>query len=322
MPTPAQPPLHQRWSTGDVEPQRALAYWVDSVCQSFLEIDIDSPRREQFRAQLDESTLGPAMLYRVEADTQTVHRTQSQIARSRDAYYILLQLRRGEVTYRQYGRTCRLRAGDCLLVDGKQPYSLDGLGRTQCIAVRYQQDWLARWLPSPEGVAGSALRGDSGRSAALAVAFSQLEVGAEPQFGMPAGVVAEQLAALLAQAAGDQALDTNPAVKWLTRLRHSLRDQCLDPELSPATFATLHGISTRYLFHLFASAGTTFVGELIQVRLEIGRQMLSDRRFATLSVGDIAAHCGFVEPSHFARRFRQAHGCAPSAFRARQLESI
>jgi len=54
----------------------------------------------------------------------------------------------------------------------------------------------------------------------------------------------------------------------------------------------------------------------MRMRLEHARRMLSDRRFDALSVGEIAARCGFVAPSHFARRFRQAFGLVPSAFRA------
>jgi AraC family transcriptional regulator, positive regulator of tynA and feaB len=35
-----------------------------------------------------------------------------------------------------------------------------------------------------------------------------------------------------------------------------------------------------------------------------------------LTVSQIAARCGFVEASHFARRFRQAYGVGPTELRA------
>ena len=76
-------PARQRWSTADVESRHALAYWVDTICESFLEIDIDSPDREQFRAQLDQSELGAATLHLLEADTQTIRRTPARIACSK-----------------------------------------------------------------------------------------------------------------------------------------------------------------------------------------------------------------------------------------------
>src|SRR5687768_9974096 len=69
----------QRWSTTDVESRHALAYWVDTVCKSFLEIDIDSPDRNRFQARLDQAEFGPATLYRIEAGTQTISRTPARI---------------------------------------------------------------------------------------------------------------------------------------------------------------------------------------------------------------------------------------------------
>src|SRR5579862_5113173 len=72
---------HQRWSTADVDPRRALAYWIETICHSFLEIDIDSSTRNGFRARLDQVEFGPATLNIVEADVQTVRRTRAHIAR-------------------------------------------------------------------------------------------------------------------------------------------------------------------------------------------------------------------------------------------------
>ena len=46
-------PARQCWSTADVESRHALAYWVDAICKSFLEIDIDSPERQHFHRRLD-----------------------------------------------------------------------------------------------------------------------------------------------------------------------------------------------------------------------------------------------------------------------------
>ncbi len=68
-------PARQCWSTADVDSRHALAYWVDTICKSFLEIDIESPAHDHFHGRLDQSDLGPATLYLVEADTQTVRRT-------------------------------------------------------------------------------------------------------------------------------------------------------------------------------------------------------------------------------------------------------
>lgn len=308
-------PARQRWSTADVDSRRALAYWVDTICKSFLEIDIESPQREHFAANLDQLEFGPATLYIIEAQTQTIRRTLARIAQSRYAGYFLLQLRAGRLHFRQYGRESRIEAGDCVLVDCGAPYWLECPAYTRSVALRFSQDWLKNWIPAPERLAGHALRSDQGWSKTLAAALENLDRTQDEGLALPTGVVAEQIAALLALAAGPELQATRGTDKLLTRIRHTMRDRCNEPGLSPAAVAAAHGISKRYLHYLFSHASTTFCSELMKLRLESAHRLLSDQRYAALSVSEISARCGFLEPSHFARRFRKAYQLGPAEFR-------
>jgi AraC-like DNA-binding protein len=137
----------------------------------------------------------------------------------------------------------------------------------------------------------------------------------EADLKLPAGTVADQLAGLVALAAGPEAQAARPQERLYRQLHAALRERCLEADLSPAQFAASHGISRRYLHLLFARAGTTFGGELMRLRLEAARRLLSDRRCDALTVLEVASRCGFAEPSHFARRFRGAYGLGPLEFR-------
>lgn len=309
-------PVRQRWSTADVDSRHALAYWVETICRSFLEIDIDSPDRNHFHGRLDQSELGPATLYVVEADTQTVRRTPTRIAHSRySAGYFLLQLRAGQLRYQQYGRDTCIGTGDCLLVDCNAPYRLDCLSQTSSMALRFSHDWLRNWIPAPQNLAGVPFRANSGWSGALCAALANLDIGQDEELALPPGTVAEQIAALFALAAGPEAQASTGSEKLFARIRRTIRDRCSEAGLSPGAVADDHGISKRYLHYLCAHSGTTFRNELMRVRLEIAQRLLSDRRFDSLSVSEVSARCGFVEPSHFARRFREAFGHGPTEFR-------
>lgn len=309
-------PARQRWSTADVESRHALAYWVDTICKSFLEIDIDSPDRQHFRGQLEQTELGPAALYRVEADTQTVQRTRAGIAHSRYGGYFLLQLRAGHLRFQQHGRDSRITVGECVLIDCNAPYRLECLDSTLSIAMRFPQDWLRNWLPAPETLAGRPLQPGAGWSGALCAALTNLDTDYEDELAVPAGTVAEQIAVLLALCAGRDAQALTVSEKLFQRIRRSIRDRCHEAGLSPATIADEHGISKRYLHYLCAHAGTTFRDELMRTRLECAHRLLSDGRYDALPIGEITGRCGFVEPSHFARRFRKAYGLGPKEFRA------
>jgi len=309
--------VQHRWSTRDVEPPHALAYWIETISRTFLEIDIDTPERERFHAQLAQSALGPATLCLIEADTQTVRRTRARIAQSRYAAYFLLTMRTGHVRLQQHGRESHVHPGQCVLVDCQEPYRLDCLPTTRCVAVRFPQDWLRNWLPCAERLANTVLPA-TGWGAALAAALVSLDVDGEEELALPEGAVAEQLAALLALTAGPKSHEFTGGDKLLRRILQTLRDRCAEPGLAPGDIAAVHGISKRYLHYLFAHASTTFRSELMRLRLESAHRLLSDHRYSSVSVSEISGRCGFVEPSHFAKRFRKAFGLGPQELRKAQ----
>jgi AraC-like DNA-binding protein len=309
-------PEYQRWSTADVDPRRSFAYWVETICSSFLEIDIESAARDGFRARLDQWEFGPATLNIIEADKQSVRRTSAHIAHSSFDTLFLLQLRSGQAHLRQYGRESLLATGDCVLIDCKEPYDLDCSPATRSVALRFQHQWLRNWIPFPEGICAHRFAATAGWGTALSAALANLDAGGAHELALPEGVVAEHIAVLLALAAGPHAEPVRRTDKLLQRIIGTIRDRCHQWDLTPGSVALSHGISKRYLHYLFARANTTFGSELMRLRLECARRLLSDKRFDGVSVGEVSARCGFVEPSHFARRFRKAFGQGPLQFRA------
>ncbi len=311
----------QCWSTADVESRHALAYWVDTICKSFLEIDIDSPERDHFHGRLDQSDFGPAALYVVEADTQIVRRTPARIAHSRYVGYFLLHLRAGRLHFQQHARASCIATGDCVLVDCNAPYKLECLGTTRTVAVRFPEEWLRNWIPTPASLAGRPFRSSEGWGMALSAVLANLDTDSNEELALPPGAVAEQTAALLALAAGPDTHAPRGSEKLLNRVRCTLRDRCQEPGLSPGAVADVHGISKRYLHYLFAQGATTFGNELMRARLQCAHRLLSDPRYEALSVREVATRCGFLESSHFARRFRKAFGLGPTGFRAARLRA-
>ncbi len=306
----------RRWSTQDVEPHQALAYWRDSVCQAILELGVECPAGERFQARLEQCVLGPAQLNLVHATAQQVARTRRAIARSPQAAFHLLQLRAGHCELEHRGRSAVMHAGDCVLVDSTEPHTVRCPVPTRCLLVQFPRPWLLAWLPAPESVAGRVLRPRSGWSFALSAAIANLRPEEVEGLSLPRGVLAEQVAALLALAAGRTAPLPTRRDELRARLMRALHDRYHEPGLSPAAVALALGISKRYLHFLFATLGTTFGGELLRIRLERARRVLIDERFGEVPIGEIAARCGFAEPSHFARCYRRRFGSAPAAYRS------
>ena len=308
---------HRCWSTEDVRPRDALAYWCDSISQVMLELDIEATGADFFSAQLDQFSLGPATANFLRATPQSVARTRRRISRSNNEGFLLLHLREGEFELDHYGQTSLLRGGDCVLVDAREPYRARCPRVTRCLVLQLPLQWLRAWLPQPEVMAGRVLHSDTGWSAALSAALAALHPEGLGNLALPGGVVAEQIVSLLALAGGPVTTHSLRPEPLADQLLRSLRDRYHEIGLTPAAVASDLGISARYLHHLFAKRATTFGRELALVRLERARDLLNDRRNADTPIGDVASRCGFAEASHFARRFRNSYGLSPSDYRRR-----
>jgi AraC family transcriptional regulator, positive regulator of tynA and feaB len=91
--------------------------------------------------------------------------------------------------------------------------------------------------------------------------------------------------------------------------------QFASTDLSPDAIAHRLGCSRAHLYRVFARHGLTVAGYLREIRLQRCRAGLASAGPRD-TIGDIAFRCGFEEPVHFARLFRQRFGLTPSAFRS------
>jgi len=307
-------PTPRHWCTTEVEQPRALAYWVETVCDRFLDLEIDSPVRDRFHARLDQIDLGPVTANFFAADTQRVRRTTAKIARLRSPMFLLMQLRVGHVRFQQLGHDVELHPGECIFIDGTEPYDLVCPQPTEAMTLRLPADWLHGWLAQPQRHT-SRLFSAGGWSSALCATVGSIGVDTCEQLGLAQGAIAESIATLLRLAIGPEREAPAREPLLLNRLMRTLHNRFHETDLSPRAVAAEHHISTRSVHYAFASAQTTFVEKLMELRLERARQMLGDAQLFDLPVAEVAARCGFADPSHFARRFRRHYGHSPLKFR-------
>lgn len=107
------------------------------------------------------------------------------------------------------------------------------------------------------------------------------------------------------------------ALRWqqaLDYIEHHLFDA---DGLSVTACAQAIGVSQRYLHRLFAQREQRFSSMVLQRRLEAARTLLQTMGFRTQSIASIAYQCGFREPAHFSRLFRQRFGMSPRECRIR-----
>ena len=96
-----------------------------------------------------------------------------------------------------------------------------------------------------------------------------------------------------------------PAIKYIEKNYY-------DSALNNNTLAELCNISEVYLRKLFLRhLKTTPKQYITEIRLTKANQLLSE---GVLKVGAVAEECGFSNPYHFCRLFKQKNGITPSAY--------
>jgi len=86
-------------------------------------------------------------------------------------------------------------------------------------------------------------------------------------------------------------------------------------DLALSHIAADHGLSTRYVQHLFELSGTSFTGYVLEQRLLSAHRLLREPKGRWRKVSDIAAAAGFSDISYFNRAFKVRFGGTPTEIR-------
>jgi AraC-like DNA-binding protein len=102
----------------------------------------------------------------------------------------------------------------------------------------------------------------------------------------------------------------------LRAIKADIAAHLTDPKLSLGAIALRQGVSPRYVRMLFEAEGSSFTEFVLRERSARAYSMLTDRRFAHLTISTIAFEAGFGDLSYFNRCFRRRFGDTPRGVRA------
>ena len=307
-----------RWSTEAAPPAERLGYWIDAVCEGFLEMHVTAASTAPagpFAAELVSAPLGALQLNRVGGSAQHVYRTPRAVARSEQDCFYLLCKTDTPWSAAQGAHQARLLPGDLLLVDARRCYEFHFDHSCDTLSIELPSDWVAQWLPDPARVCGQRLDGQAGLGAALSAYARALQPELALAPPAPAALLTDQLGALLALACGG-APEPGPARSTLgDRVINAIRERHAEPGLTAQAVAAGLGIGERSLHRALAGQGASFAQQLMVCRAQAARRLLADRRFDHLAVSEVGRRVGLVDPSHFARIYRQHTGLTLAAWR-------
>ena len=307
------------WSTGLVEPERRLDYWIGAVCECFLEMDITTPVRSGFDCSIARGQLDTIGINRVEGSSQHVYRRKASLSRSASNYYYLLCKTDHDWTVMQNGYASRLQPRDLVLLDSRRCYEFNFPRTANTLSVELPIAWVESWITDPDQRVGQRIDGRAGWGAALSAFACQLTPQLAIERPLPAQVLTDQLGSLLALAFGSEIpaapSEQRDAAGLLDQIGRAIRLRYAEPGLTAVIVADDLRISERTLHRCLNKAGLTFSGLLNDCRMAAARRMLSEPRFDRIGIGGVGMRVGFSDPSHFIRQCRKYLGMTPAAFR-------
>ncbi len=115
-----------------------------------------------------------------------------------------------------------------------------------------------------------------------------------------------------------QSCEQSSTAELLVRVKLYISEHLTDPDLCADTIAADQNISVRKLYAEWPSEEGRLSDYIIRRRLDRARDALITRRHLTIPA--VARAHGFVDPTHFTKRFRAAFGVSPSQWRRDNAE--
>ncbi|MFE7283651.1 AraC family transcriptional regulator [Streptomyces noursei] len=299
--------------------------WSTLVGQTHAPVDVVSDYRDDFHVLQRTLSLGAVSVWPASFQPVLFRRTPQLIRESDpEGLHLTLPLKgtlhvsreRDDASYAPYSLN---------VVKTSDPFEIRSIEGSDGLHTGVGLEVPAALLPIPgpqlDRLTGLRLSAEEGFGALLAQLLTQLASGAhayQPTDGPRLGkVVVDLLSALFAHALdADTLLSPETHQQTLVlRIRAFVQGNLHDPELTPASIASAHHISTSYLHRLFRHEDETVAAWIRQQRLDHVRRDLADPALRTTPIHAIAARWGFPRAADFTRAFRTAYGMPPSDYR-------
>ena len=306
------------------KPAERLDAWQQHLWTIFGPSQVQAGDATGFRGgSIRVNDIGSLVLSEVSADPMVVHWAQRSVASAPDpdVYKVGVQLL-GNCVVAQDDREAVLKPGDFTIFDPRRPFRLAYEGSYRTLLVMLPKKSLPFDARQMTRVGAVRVPGQQGLGALVSVFLTRLAVEADYLGGQGAERLSDNVLSLLSIVYA-QYLDQGPDIPASARrnairlqVKHYIEQRLDDPDLTPASIAAAHHISTRYLHRIFEEEDVTVARWIRMRRLENIRRDLANPLLAERRVGDVGAHWGLANPSEFSRLFREAYGVSPRTYRA------
>lgn len=308
------------FSTDSVTQPDRVAYWVDTICSTYVELECEPLARSLFAGHVVAHALPGLELSLVRGSPQRVMRTRQSIARADERCFIVSVQVRGRGLIVQDGREVVLEPGDFALYDSARPYTLLFSEEFEECCLKVREGRMRELVKSADQITALKVPRASGAGALLVQTLRTVCEQADHLEGVAGGPVSDAILSLLA--GGLSTLSQHRAIEpssleayHLERIRCHIRMNLGDGDLTVEKIAGHMGLSVAHIYRLFKGQAMSPSEYLWSERLSRCSRDLADPALRRQSVSQIAFRWGFNDASHFSKAFRQRYGLSPVAHR-------
>ena len=312
--------MGQVLSTEAVAPDQRLAYWVDMICSTYVQLECDAPAGGRFDGSIESQRMPGLDLSVVTSGAQDVLRTPRHIAQASDDYFLVSIQTRGQGRVVQDGRAALLQPGDFALYDSTRQYELLFDGDFQQIVLKLPGERLRSLVRDTDRLTATAVSGKAGAGHLMINMINTLWQDIDTLQPASAAAVADGVMNILM--AGLQTLPasncpglTSLATYHLARIKQLIDTRLADPTFGVGDVAKELGISVGHIHRLFKHEAMTPAQYIWGKRLEACSRDLLDPRRAHKAIGEVAFGWGFNDAAHFSRAFKERFGVSPREWR-------
>ena len=243
-------------------------------------------------------------LARVRGNSHVVERDASMITRRPSESVALFFSLVGEAFFYHDDGVRTLQPGQMLMCDADRPFMRGFSHGLEELVLKIPREVFAEVtgidrVERPRVVNFTAGSNAVAHTLATTIGRAARDADAEP-------VDEQTLLDLVSALTGNRERDTATAHRVAAQT--FIEQNLLDPNLSAETAAAAVGLSTRHLSRVFSTAGTGFPRYVLGRRLEYARRLLEKPEAMTLTVAEVAHHCGFASATHFSSAFKTRFG--------------
>jgi AraC-like DNA-binding protein len=267
----------------------------------------------EMAARMEIWQLGSGVLFTARLSGIRLSRDEARVRRSSPTNLVVSFQASGRASFGQAGRQQAVGQGSLMLVDQRYPYECSWLEPGRSLSYQVNLDELGMRTASLWRAATHLHT--SPFFPIFRSHLTQLTAAADQLTGSYAAstagtVTTELMRALLTTAAGEDPEPVPPEAE-ISRLFAYARQNLHDRSLCAERIAYAMNISLRHLYTLCRTANISLEQWIIEHRLESARAQLGTPTGQVRTIAATAHACGFTDPAHFSRRFRQTYGVTP-----------